>query len=151
MRFVKYNRVIFSSSNFLINKYVEVLSSGGWSLRLYFSCLYMSFITIFFIKWHQSLLCNSFTNSKSYANFLGNRAPCGSYTYLISWLKQHASKSWNFLTVYAWLPLTIIRRLVKRIWYWEQKVPSSVITSHLWITPDANSIMQNVQSFNPTD
>ena len=31
------------------------------------------------------------------------------------------------------------------------KVPSSVITSHLWITLDANNTIQNVQSFNPTN
>ena len=31
------------------------------------------------------------------------------------------------------------------------KVPSSVITSHLGITLDANNTIQNVQSFNPTN
>ena len=60
----------------------------------------------------ESLLCYSFTNSKSYANFLGNRATGGSYTYLISWLKQQASNTLKFPNG---LSLTINRRLVKRI------------------------------------
>ena len=44
----------------------------------------------------ESLLRYSFTNSKSYVDFLGNRAPSRSYTYLISWLKQQASNPLKF-------------------------------------------------------
>ena len=90
----------------------------------------------------ESLLCYSFTNSKSYANFLGNRAPGGSYTYLISWLKQLANN-----------PLKFPNGLCKSVFDNNQKigktylipgtnkVPSSVMTSHLWITLDVNNTM----------
>ena len=39
----------------------------------------------------ENLLCYSFTNSKSYANFLGSRAPGGSYSYITSWLTREAT------------------------------------------------------------
>ena len=97
-------------------------------------------------------MCYSFTNSKLYANFLGNRAPGGSYSYLVSWLKEQASE-----------PLKFPDGLCKAIFDNSQKigktylisgdnvVPTSVITSHLWLTLDPNSTIQSNQMYKPTN
>ena len=39
----------------------------------------------------ENLLSYSLTNCKTYSNYLGNRSPGGSYSYLISWLNSQAS------------------------------------------------------------
>lgn len=98
----------------------------------------------------ESLLSYYFTNSKGYANFLGNRAPGGSYTYLMKWLKEQASE-----------PLHFPNGLCKAVFDNNQKVgktylitgtntvPTSVMTSHLWISLDVNNLMQNDSKLRP--
>ena len=79
----------------------------------------------------ESLLCYSFTNSKSYANFLGNRFPCGSYTYLTSWLKQQASNPLKFCNDLCKAVFDNNQKIGKTYLVSEtNKVPSSVMTSH---------------------
>lgn len=100
----------------------------------------------------ESLLSYSLTNCKSYSNFLASRTPGGSYSYLVSWLKKQASE-----------PLKFPDGLCKAIFDNNQKigktylitgdniVPTSVMTSHLWITLDPESTVQKNESFKPTN
>ena len=98
----------------------------------------------------ESLLCYSFSNSKSYMTFMGNRSPGGSYTYLSKWLKDQSKK-----------PLKYPAGLVKSVFDNSQKVgktylisetnvvPTSVITSHLWITLDKFNNLQENKRYQP--
>ena len=98
----------------------------------------------------ENLLCYSLTNCKSYINFLGNRSPGGAYTFLCNWLKEQSKD-----------PLKFPEGLVKSVFDNNQKVgktylisetnivPTSVITSHLWIIFDPTSKMQEKSSLKP--
>ena len=100
----------------------------------------------------ESLLSYSFTNSKAYSNFLGNRSPGGSYSYLVAWLEQQASD-----------PIKFPSGLTKAIFDNNQKigrtyvitgtnvVPTSVMTSSLWLTLDQDSQIQEDASFKPSN
>lgn len=99
----------------------------------------------------ENLMCYTYTNCKTYLNFMGSRSPGGAYTYLSNWLKE-LSKD----------PLEFPIGLVKSVFDNSQKVgktylisgtnivPTSVITSHLWITLDKNNAMQNDDTFSPS-
>lgn len=98
----------------------------------------------------ENLLCYSYTNCKSFVNFLGNRSPGGAYTFLTNWLKEQSKA-----------PLEFPKGLVKSVFDNSQKVgktylisgtntvPTSVITSHLWITLNQHSDIQNRQDLSP--
>ena len=101
----------------------------------------------FFIE---NLLCYSYTNCKSYLNFVGNRSPGGGYTHMCNWLKEQSKE-----------PLTFPDGLAKAVFDNNQKigktylitgtnkVPTSVITSHLWISLDKQNKMQTAKEFTP--
>ena len=98
----------------------------------------------------ENLLCYSCTNCKTFISFLSERGPCGSYTFLSNWLKEHGKE-----------PLEFPKGLVKAVFDNSQKicktylitgtntVPTSVITSHLWITLKSDSDMQNKPELAP--
>ena len=98
----------------------------------------------------ENLLCYSFTNSKSYLSFLGSRSPGGSYSYVTKWLKDQSKD-----------PIKYPSGLVKSVFDNSQKVgktytitgtnivPTSVITSHLWITLDKYSDLQEQLKYKP--
>lgn len=92
----------------------------------------------------ENLLSYSFTNCKTFTNFMGNRSPGGSYSYIASWLNEQANN-----------PISFPSGVVKVIFDNNQKigrtyvitgtniVPTSVITSQLWVTLDKRSLIQN--------
>jgi len=98
----------------------------------------------------ENLLCYSFTNSKSHLSFLGSRSPGGSYSYVTSWLKDQSKDLIKYPS-----------GLVKSVFDNSQKVgktyaitgtnivPTSVITSHLWITLDKSSDLQEQLKYKP--
>ena len=99
----------------------------------------------------ESLLNYSFTNSKTYASFLGNRSPGGSYTYIMSWLNEQANN-----------PIKFPKGLTKAIFDNNQKIgkthiitgtniiPTSVMTSSLWLSLDSNNQIQDDERFKPS-
>ena len=100
----------------------------------------------------ENLLCYSFTNCKSYLNFEGSRSPGGAYTFITTWLKKQAQN-----------PIEFPPGLVKVVFDNFQKVgrtyaitgtnivPTSVITSSVWITLDTVSNMQECKVFEPNE
>ena len=44
----------------------------------------------------ENLLCYSFTNCKSFLNFVGSRSPGGRYTYITNWLKKQSMETISF-------------------------------------------------------
>ena len=83
---------------------------------------------------------------------MGSRSPGGAYTYLTNWLKEQSKG-----------PLEFPKGLVKSVFDNSQKVgktylisgtntiPTSVITSHLWITLDKGNDIQNDVKFSPSE
>lgn len=100
----------------------------------------------------ENLLCYSFTNCKSYLSFLGNRSSGGSYSYITQWLKDQSKT-----------PIAYPNGMVKSVFDNSQKVgktylisetnvvKTSVITSHLWITLDSASKLQEQQKYQPAN
>ena len=98
----------------------------------------------------ESLLCYSFTNSKTISNFLGSRSPGGSNSYISSWLDHQANE-----------PIKCPPGLIKAVFDNNQKigktylitrnntVPTSVMTSNMWITFDQNDEIQKDKSCAP--
>ena len=98
----------------------------------------------------ENVLCYSLTNCKTYANFIASRSPGGAYPYLSNWLNNQARE-----------PIKFPDGMVKAVFDNNQKVgktylitrtnvvPTSVMTSHLWITFDANSNLQTEKSLKP--
>ena len=92
---------------------------------------------IYYCANSRTVFPNSFTNCKSCLSFLGSRSPWGAYMYVTNWLKQQSKE-----------PLKYPKELVKSVFDNNQKVgktylisetnivPTSVITSYLWITLD---------------
>lgn len=86
----------------------------------------------------ENLLCYSLTNCKSYLNFLASRSPRGGYTYICNWLRNQSKTPIEFPN----------GNLVKCVFDNSQKigktylisatnkVPTSVITSQMWVTFD---------------
>ena len=99
----------------------------------------------------ENLLCYTLTNSKSLTNFMGSRSPGGAYTYITKWLRDQSKNEIPFP-----------KGLVKSVFDNSQKVgktylisetnivPTSVITSHLWIVFDESSKLQENIRFKPS-
>ena len=93
----------------------------------------------------ENLLCYSLTNSKSYINFMGSRSPGGAYTYITKWLKDQNKDEIPFP-----------KGMVKSVFDNSQKVgktylvPTSVISSHLWIVFDERSKLQESVQLKPS-
>lgn len=98
----------------------------------------------------ENLLCYNYTNCKSYLSFLGKRSPGGAYSFICNWLREQSKE-----------PLKFPNGLVKAIFDNSQKVgktylisstnivPTSVITSHLWVVLDEQSEVQNKKELSP--
>lgn len=98
----------------------------------------------------ENLLCYSYTNCKTYLNFLGERSPGGAYTFICNWLKEQSKE-----------PIPYPDGLAKSVFDNSQKigktylisgtniVPTSVITSHLWIILDQQNNMQKTETLSP--
>lgn len=83
---------------------------------------------------------------------MGSRSPGGAYSYVTNWLKEQAKE-----------PLKYPEGVVKSVFDNSQKVgktylisgtntvPTSVITSHLWITLEKDSNLQNDQKYRPEE
>ena len=92
----------------------------------------------------ENLLSYSFTNCKSYSNFLGSRCPGGSYTYISSWLSDQTNS-----------PILFPNGVVKAVFDNNQKigrthlitgnniVPTSVMTSHIWLVLDQSMLQED--------
>ena len=91
----------------------------------------------------EQLLSYSLTNSKTFLNSMADRSPGGSYTYINNWLKNQTKD-----------PLVFPNGLSKCVFDNSQKagkthlisatneVPTTVITSQLWITFEKENEMQ---------
>jgi len=100
----------------------------------------------------ENLMCYCYTNCKTYLNFMGSRSPGGAYTHICNWLKEQSQD-----------PLQFPKGLAKSIFDNSQKVgktyiitgtnkvPTSVITSHLWVTLDEDDNLQDDISYSPTN
>ena len=100
----------------------------------------------------ENLLCYSLTNCKSYLNFLANRTPGGGYSYISNWLRNQSKE-----------PISFPIGLVKTVFDNSQKigktylisstnkVPSTVITSQLWITFDEDDNCQSLKELSPKE
>ena len=98
----------------------------------------------------ENLLCYSLINCKSYINFAASRNPGGAYTYISNWLKQQSKEAQPFPN-----------GLLKAIFDNNQKVgktylisetntvPTSVITSNLWLILDPDSKIQENPDYMP--
>ena len=98
----------------------------------------------------ETLLCYSMTNCKTYLNFISSRSPGGGYSYITNWLKEQNIVEKPFP-----------KGLVKSVFDNNQKVgktylisernivPTSVITSHLYITLDSECQMEEDVNFEP--
>ena len=98
----------------------------------------------------ENLLSYCFTNCKTYTNFVGARGPGGSYSYVAKWLNSQANE-----------PIKFPDGFVKAIFDNNQKigrtylitgmnqVPTSIMTSHLWITLDESNTIQNESVYKP--
>ena len=100
----------------------------------------------------ENLLCYSLTNCKSFLNFMSTRSPGGGYTYITNWLRDQSKD-----------PIKFPSGLVKCVFDNSQKigktylisttntVPTSVITSQIWITLDKNDAMQTFEEYTPVN
>ena len=98
----------------------------------------------------ENLMCYCYTNCKSILNFLGSRSPGGAYTHICTWLKDQSKE-----------PLKFPNGLVKSVFDNNQKigkkylisgtntVPTSVITSNMWITLEEENEMPNDGNYSP--
>ena len=98
----------------------------------------------------ENLVSYTCSNSKINCNFQGSLSPGGSYSSLSLWLKQQACE-----------PIAFPKGMVKNVFDNNQKVgktyiitgdnkvPTTVMTSHLWITLDKNSTKQNDVIYKP--
>ena len=66
----------------------------------------------------ENLLCYSYTNCKSFLNFLGDRSPGGAYSFLCNWLQKQSKE-----------PLEFPEGLVKSIFDNSQKVGKTYLIS----------------------
>ena len=98
----------------------------------------------------ENLVSYTCTNNKINCNFQGSLSPGCSYLSLSLWLKQK-----------AWEPITFPKGMVKNVFHnnqkvgktyiitWDNKVPTTVMISHLWITLDKNSTKRNYVIYKP--
>ena len=91
----------------------------------------------------ENLLCYSLTNCKSYLNFLSKRSPGGGYTYICNWLQNQSREPIKFLSGLVKCVFDNSQKIGKtHLISSTNKVPTSVITSQLWITFDKENSIQ---------
>ena len=97
-----------------------------------------------------NLVGNTCTNSKTYCNYQGAYSPGGSYFTLSSWLNQQARKPIEFPPGLTKAVFDNNQKVGKTyVITGDNKVPTAVMTSNLWITFDEKCGKQNENYLKP--
>ena len=91
-------------------------------------------------RFAENLMSYMLTTSKSYCNFLANRSPCGSHTYLQSWPNQPSNVRITFPDGSVKLIFDKTQKDSKTyIINGDNNVPTIIMTNHLNIAFDSDS------------